>query len=339
MQKITQNSTATWAFYEEPTKDYFLLVASLKCSCKSVYFNAVNKSAEGCPPTFEITEVGSGAEDLDTGKIKLSPAGSWTISLYEQDIQFNKDPDSADLLITEELKVIADGCNVYPPSGVICPPFLDVVITDAENPTSPVSKGTGETYDCFPCPPIDKLTCQQLNDNLSQAQRQVIQRVYPIKTGQTVSYRNGDDGFYENGRLVDFLTLNCNNPEGNTNRFTETTPLYVIDYATGLAWYKVVLGADTWNNAIDIAEAFFAFGFDDWYLPNSNELGSLINLGMSSLSYAPFNWGAGDYTNLWTSNTYEGGVTDAYYWSRRGNHRYIAKTTATINYLVCRKHF
>ena len=43
-----------------------------------------------------------------------------------------------------------------------------------------------------------------------------------MKTGQTTSYRTGDDGDIEAGRATDFLTLEYNNPFGNTNRFTKT---------------------------------------------------------------------------------------------------------------------
>jgi hypothetical protein len=37
-----------------------------------------------------------------------------------------------------------------------------------------------------------------------------------MKTGQTTSYRTGDDGDLEVGRNVDFFTLAENNPFGNT---------------------------------------------------------------------------------------------------------------------------
>ena len=42
-----------------------------------------------------------------------------------------------------------------------------------------------------------------------------------MKTGQTTSYRTGDDGDIEAGRATDFFTLSTNNPFGNTNRFTD----------------------------------------------------------------------------------------------------------------------
>ena len=42
-----------------------------------------------------------------------------------------------------------------------------------------------------------------------------------MKTGQTTSYRTGDDGDLEKGRDANFLTLSGNNPYGNTTRFLD----------------------------------------------------------------------------------------------------------------------
>jgi len=59
-----------------------------------------------------------------------------------------------------------------------------------------------------------------------------------MKTGQTTSYRTGDDGDLERGRNVSFTVLAENNPFGNTNRFTDElggqtyTNNIVIDLST-----------------------------------------------------------------------------------------------------------
>jgi hypothetical protein len=59
-----------------------------------------------------------------------------------------------------------------------------------------------------------------------------------MKTGQTTSYRTGDDGDLEVGRNVDFFTLAENNPFGTTDRFTDElggstyTNNIVIDWST-----------------------------------------------------------------------------------------------------------
>lgn len=83
-----------------------------------------------------------------------------------------------------------------------------------------------------------------------------------LQTGQTTSYRTGDD--ITRGRLTNFTTLASNNPWGNTNRFTDTAggSTYangiVIDWSTYdnstvLCYY--IGDASTyrnWNTAIDL---------------------------------------------------------------------------------------
>ena len=94
------------------------------------------------------------------------------------------------------------------------------------------------------------------------------------KTGQTTSYRDGDDGYYEAGW------------EGD--RFTDNGDGTITDNATGLMWPDDANGAGgnngnvgTWNMAIDYAEALDFAGHDDWRLPNIHELMSLIDHGVA----------------------------------------------------------
>ena len=85
-----------------------------------------------------------------------------------------------------------------------------------------------------------------------------------MKTGQTTSYRTGDDGDIEAGRLTSFTTLAENNPFGNTNRFTDElggttyTKNIVIDWSTYngtnvLGYYRIATVVADWNAAIDAA--------------------------------------------------------------------------------------
>ncbi len=85
------------------------------------------------------------------------------------------------------------------------------------------------------------------------------------KTGQTTSYRTGDDGDLEKG-----LTVLVDNGDGT-----------VTDSRTGLMWPKDGTGAGyysgavrTWNEAIDWAIGLSFAGYTDWRLPNINELKS-----------------------------------------------------------------
>ena len=137
-----------------------------------------------------------------------------------------------------------------------------------------------------------------------------------MKTGQTTSYRTGDDGDLEIGRATDFFTLASNNPFGNTDRFTDElgTQTYtnniVIDWSTYdgstvLGWYRLrgTYSDISWNDAIDNSLLFTQGTFlTGWRLPNIDELLSLKNSGsISPINYAPFNLAANLF--FWSSTT------------------------------------
>ena len=122
-----------------------------------------------------------------------------------------------------------------------------------------------------------------------------------MKTGQTTSYRTGDDGDLEAGRATSFTVLASNNPFGNTNRFTDElggqtyTNNWVIDWstfdgATVLGYFRTVQAAATWNTAIDNSLGTFGT-FTGCRLWNIDELWNLINIELLiPMNYAPFNW-------------------------------------------------
>ena len=168
-----------------------------------------------------------------------------------------------------------------------------------------------------------------------------------MKTGQTTSYRTGDDGDLEVGRATDFFTLGTNNPFGNTNRFTDElgggtyTNDIVIDWSTYdnvsgtvLGWYRIpaTAGRQTWNNAIDNALLTSIGSFTTgWRLPNVLELISIVDFGVVNvLNYAPFNLSLLSTNQwLWTSTTNPNATTTAQtlVTSQGGNLARITKTT------------
>lgn len=167
-----------------------------------------------------------------------------------------------------------------------------------------------------------------------------------MKTGQTTSYRTGDDGDIEAGRATDFLTLNYTNPFGNTNRFTDElggstyTNNIVIDWSTydnvagtvlGIVKNFVTLGTAIWDDAIDNSLAYSVGTFTTgWRLINRTEINNLCNMGNSTfpLNYAPFNAGFGGAT--WTSNTLLASTSFAWYLNNTtADIRYQAKTTVS----------
>ena len=143
-----------------------------------------------------------------------------------------------------------------------------------------------------------------------------------MKTGQTTSYRTGDDGDIEPGRAVSFSVLSANNPFGNTNRFTDElgsqtyTNRIRIDWSTYdgstvLGYYQLASPLlYTWNQSIDWALALSISSFTSgWALPNINQLMNIMNWGLSAnLNYAPFSLAT---LSHWTSTTNNNDTTSA----------------------------
>ena len=143
-----------------------------------------------------------------------------------------------------------------------------------------------------------------------------------MKTGQTTSYRTGDDGDIEAGRATSFTVLASNNPFGNTNRFTDElggqtyTNRIRIDWSTYngstvLGYYQLASPLlYTWSQSIDWALAFSIGSFTSgWALPNINQLMNIMNWGLSAnLNYAPFSIAT---LSHWTSTTNNNDTTSA----------------------------
>ena len=97
-----------------------------------------------------------------------------------------------------------------------------------------------------------------------------------LKTGQTSSYRVGDDGYYEAGVAV------------ASPRLTDIGNGTVFDNQTGLMWARDANLAgtnNTWNAAIDFCNGLSLGGHDDWRLPNVREMLSLIDFPIDDWYY------------------------------------------------------
>ncbi len=165
-----------------------------------------------------------------------------------------------------------------------------------------------------------------------------------MKSGQTTSYRTGDDGDIEAGRATNFTTLLENNPFGNTNRFTSElgTQTYtnniVIDWSTyngttvlGLSRAAIATG-NTWNQAIDNCLAFSIGTFTSgWRLPNMKEIYNFVNFANDPsffLNYSPLNLSSTGRV-YWSSNTNVSASTSAYFFNNVGMTGQSAKTSST----------
>ena len=136
-----------------------------------------------------------------------------------------------------------------------------------------------------------------------------------MKTGQTTSYRTGDDGDIEAGRATSFTVLASNNPFGNTNRFTDTaggqtySNNIIVDWstyngATVLAYYKGDTTSRSWNAQIDQYLSSTIGGLTGWRVFNAYEAINIMNLERITnyvYNYPPFNISSSP-RYFWVSN-------------------------------------
>lgn len=160
-----------------------------------------------------------------------------------------------------------------------------------------------------------------------------------MKTGQTVSYKTGDDGDIEAGRATDFFTLASDNPFGNTNRFTDYLggQSYSIGVLVDWSTYdgSTVLGYSgaynsnttnvTWEDCITAANGHSEGSYTSgWRMPNIKEYLNVHNFSVYlGLAYSQ-----------WYNNSF-GGVWARYpQWTSTTN----ALTTGNALYVDGRRH-
>jgi hypothetical protein len=170
-----------------------------------------------------------------------------------------------------------------------------------------------------------------------------------MKSGQTTSYRTGDDGDLESGRATSFSVLSANNPFGNTNRFTDElggttyTNNIVIDWSTydgstvlGISRVAIATG-QTWNTAIDDSLSYSVGTFTSgWRLPNMKEIFNLLNYANDQnnlLNYSPLNLSSSGRV-YWSSTTNLAVTTQAYTLSNIGSINVQTKTTTFTYFRV-----
>ena len=172
-----------------------------------------------------------------------------------------------------------------------------------------------------------------------------------MKTGQTTSFADFDDGFYEAGRDVGFFTLERvpfnidGTPTINTttNRFTDTLggQVYVnnimLDWSThnvftgGLLAYSLeAICSKNFLTHLTDSTAYSLGGFATWRQINRKELQNLYNDEIvNPLNWSPFNNNANFSANISTNTTRKADTTQVWYTlSGQGREFGIAKTTA-----------
>ena len=80
----------------------------------------------------------------------------------------------------------------------------------------------------------------------------------------------------------------------------------VTDSTTGLQWQDDAIGSQmTWQSAIDHCEGLSLDGFDDWRLPNVNELKTIVDRskGNPAIVSGFENVGSSNYSSYYWSST------------------------------------
>jgi len=172
-----------------------------------------------------------------------------------------------------------------------------------------------EIVDCLESDPAKLLAIQNIVCDLPELEEETI-----FKTGQTTSYRNGDDGMLQLGNGEDFFTLSYINPFGNTLRFTDIigTQDYdgngdiLLDWSswipvvgTKVRGYLVPIQSTLLNLGLASAYDEEVSGFPNWRAANINQMSPIINREvLHGLNYFPFNSG-----NTQAGSTQIGSVT------------------------------
>jgi len=119
----------------------------------------------------------------------------------------------------------------------------------------------------------------------------------------------------------------------------------VADAATGLVWQGCPAGMTgdastctgtallrTWQAALDECQDSTWAGFTDWYLPNVDELRSIVDNGRVSPAIDPTAFPATPSSYFWSSSSYAGSAS--YAWAVDFSSGYVSNDAKTSTYYV-----
>lgn len=143
-------------------------------------------------------------------------------------------------------------------------------------------------------------------------------------TGQIVSYDTGDDGEYQAG--------------ARGTRWIDNGDGTVSDLLDGLMWLEVpatqLPGTYNWAAALAAAEALDFAGFDDWRLPNRNELAGLLDANAAAAPLVDPVFTMAN-TTYWTSTTPRSDTAGAWFILFSGT-MVISTKAAPLSITACR---
>jgi hypothetical protein len=112
----------------------------------------------------------------------------------------------------------------------------------------------------------------------------------------------------------------------------DNTKQIVTDNETGLQWQDNESATKTWQNAIDYCEALTLGDYNDWRLPNINELNSLVDDSKYSPSMSPVFESFASF-NYWSSTTVANYSDNAWIVNVSYGHQYSYYFNYDSNYV------
>ncbi len=209
-----------------------------------------------------------------------------------------------------------DGKLIYsksvPSSGTETQVLADQPYTDSDGSSQAQSYDPSVSIVCTPSKALDAYTKQELEDGLTLDQRNSLTRLQLPKPGETpVIYDTNDLGDNNDGAPSTFLTLDVNNPNGNTDRFEVLGTDVVIDWKLRLYWTRYIQSPArvTWAVHNINSAALTLEGLTGWRLPSVTEYSTILDTyDGDPLNYAPFNIANGSTTGanfaFFTGQTY-----------------------------------
>jgi hypothetical protein len=136
-----------------------------------------------------------------------------------------------------------------------------------------------------------------------------------------------------NGTRRQFALCVRGNPDYGRNSFVDNGDGTITDLTTGLVWMQGDNGTGvTWEDALAYAESLVFAGYDDWRLPNSKELQSIVDYTRSPSTTGS---AAIDPVFSCTQITNEAGEPDyGYYWSGTTHANWTAQSGAFGAYVA-----
>jgi hypothetical protein len=111
-------------------------------------------------------------------------------------------------------------------------------------------------------------------------------------------------GFVNSNLKTDSYYVRCVRGTITTRSFTDNGDSTVTDSKTSLVWQQSTGGQGTWESALSYCEGLTLGSLSDWRLPNSKELGSIVDLSESNPSIDSTAFPSTQPLFYWSSTTY-----------------------------------